>query len=63
MGITTENNKRARIRKSPLGTKLHTTISRNTNLLANGRKQNARPVGLLCYFRNLPLIHGHQTEL
>jgi len=35
----TENNKRARIRKSPPGTKLHTTISRNTNLLTKGRKK------------------------
>jgi len=46
MGIMTENNKRTRIRKSPPGSKLHTTISRNTNLLANGRKQSTRPAGL-----------------
>jgi len=63
MGITTENNKRTIIIKSPPGTKLHTTISRNTNLLANGRKQNTRPAGLLFYFRYLPLMHGHQAEL
>jgi hypothetical protein len=63
MGITTENNKRASVRKSPPDTKLHTTISWNTNLLVNGRKQNTRPAGLLRHFRNLPITHGHQIEV